>query len=147
MDPTTTPTASCPTEGGSAAVAMPQFVRNLKTGETGWFSPPAVVDLDHDGKKEIVVASYSVQVFDASGTRITKGALTQGRVYAPAVVGDLDGDGITEVVVGGNQGTITAYEYKNRALTMKSGWATASTCSAGQCPETRGLAAADLNAD
>ena len=139
------PTASCPAEDGSAAVALPQFVRNLKTGETGWFGPASVIDLDHDGKKEIVVASSSVQVFDTSGTRITKGSLTQGRIYAPAVVGDLDGDGTTEIVVGGNQGSITAYEYKNRALTMKSGWATASTCSAGQCPETRGLAAADLN--
>ena len=44
MDPTTALTSACPAEGGSAAVAMPQFVRNLQTGEVGWFGPPAVTD-------------------------------------------------------------------------------------------------------
>lgn len=141
------PTAACKAEGGAAPVAAPTFVRNVRTGETGWFASPLVVDLDRDGKKEIVAALYSAFVFDAEGNRLgDKATATKGRVYAPHVVTDLDGDGVMEVVVGGNEGTVAAYEYKGGALALKAGWP-ASTCSAGQCPEARGMAAADLDGD
>ena len=29
-------------------VAKPRFVKNIATGETGWFSSPGLVDLDGD---------------------------------------------------------------------------------------------------
>src|SRR4051812_32028906 len=102
-DGSVAPTAACKSENGTAAVAMPTFVRNLAAGETGWYSSPAVVDLDGDGKKEIVAPLYSTFVFDAQGKQVGKGTATQGRVYAPAVVADLDGDGAKEIVVGGNK--------------------------------------------
>jgi hypothetical protein len=35
------------------------FVRNIKSGETGWFSSPGLVDLNGDGKKEIVASPVS----------------------------------------------------------------------------------------
>ncbi len=138
------PTSACKSENGTAAVQMPTFVRNLATGETGWFSSPAVVDLDGDGKKEIVLPFYSTFVYDAAGKQLAKATATQGRVYAPAVVADLDGDGAKEIVVGGNKGTVAAYDFKNGALTTK--W-TASTSSSGQDPEARGMAAGDLDGD
>ena len=75
-----------------------------------------------------------------------------GRVYAPEVVADLDGDGIQEIVVGGSDlsnqpGTsVVAYEWKSGALSVKAGWPV-STCSGGQCPEVRGMAASDLDGD
>src|SRR5438067_2244335 len=81
-------TAQCQAQGGSAAVAQPTFVRNIATGETGWFSSPAVVDLDKDGKKEIVAPFYSTFVYDAQGQKLAKGTVTGGRVYAPGVVAD-----------------------------------------------------------
>lgn len=141
------PTATCKAEGGSAPAVAPSFVRNVKTGETGWYAAPAVADLDGDGKPEIVAALYSTFVFGADGTpRGAKGTATKGRVYAPHVVADLDGDGVTEIVVGGNEGTVAAYEWKGGALAVKGGWP-ASTCSGGQCPEARGMAAADLDGD
>ncbi len=146
------PTPQCAAQGGSAAVLSPTFVRNIKSGETGWFASPAVVDLDKNGTKEIVAPFYSTFVFDAQGKQIGKGTATGGRVYAPGVVADLDGDGVMEIVVGGSdlstkQGTsVAAYEWKNGALSVKSGWP-ASTCSGGQCPEVRGMAASDLDGD
>ena len=140
-------TPACQSENGTAPVQMPTFVRNVKTGETGWFASPAVVDLDKNGTMEIVAALYSTFVFDAQGKPLgAKGTATMGRVYAPHVVADLDGDGTMEIVVGGNNGTVAAYEWKNSALAVKQGWP-ASTTSGGQMPEARGMAAADLDND
>ncbi len=145
-DGSVAPQAACKAQGGSSPVAMPTFAFNVKTGETGWFGSPAVVDLDKDGKNEIVATLYSTFVFDATGKQLAKGTATMGRIYAPGVVADLDNDGTMEIVVGGNGGTVAAYEYKNKALTPKAGWP-ASTTSGGQSPEARGMAAGDLDGD
>ena len=129
-----------------AAVAKPRFVRNIATGETGWFSSPGLVDLTGDKKLEIVAPFYSTFVYSAKGRLLGKGTASKGRVYAPGVVADLDRDGVKEIVVGGNEGTVAAYNLGAGGLQPKAGWP-ASTCSGGQCPETRGLAAADLDGD
>jgi hypothetical protein len=136
-------TPPAPAEG---AAAKPRFVRNIATGETGWFSSPGLVDLDGDRRLEIVAPFYSTFVYDAKGRLLGKGTATEGRVYAPSVVADLDGDGAREIVVGGNDGTVAAYALAGGRLQLEPGWP-ASTCSGGQCPETRGMAAADLDGD
>src|SRR3954447_7153722 len=133
-------------DAASAKVAKPRFVRHIDTGETGWFSSPGLVDLTGDKKLEIVAPFYSTFVYSAKGRLLGKGTATEGRVYAPGVVADLDGDGVKEIVVGGNDGTVAAYDLGAGGLTLKPGWP-ASTCSGGQCPETRGRAAADLDRD
>ena len=130
----------------SAAVAKPRFVRNIDTGETGWFSSPGLVDLTGDKKLEIVAPFYSTLVYSAKGRLLGKGTASKGRVYAPGVVADLDRDGVKEIVVGGNDGTVAAYNLGAGGLQPKAGWP-ASTCSGGECPETRGMAAADLDGD
>jgi hypothetical protein len=140
-------TAGCaPAAKAAAAVAAPRFVRNIATGETGWFSSPGLVDLNGDERLEIVAPFYSTFVFDEKGRQLGKGTATKGRVYAPGVVADLDRDRRPEIVVGGNEGTVAAYELRGGALRLERGWP-ASTCSGGQCPEARGLAAADLDGD
>ena len=138
--------AGCAAANGTAAVAAPRFVRTIATGETGWFASPGLVDLNGDGRLEIVAPFYSTFVFDAKGRPLGKGTATKGRVYAPGVVADLDGDKVSEIVVGGNEGTVAAYELRGGSLKLEPGWP-ASTCSGGQCPEARGMAAADLDGD
>jgi len=152
-DGSVAPTPTCESEGGSVAVAKPVRVRTL-TGdkswaETGWFSSPGLVDLDGDGKKEIVAPFYSLFVFDSAGNTlatIKEGTYTKDRIYAPAVVADLEGDGVMDIVAAGDQGTVAAYEWKSGKLAIKAGWP-ASTTSGGQSPEGRGMAAADLDGD
>ncbi len=140
-------TGSAVVEPASAAkVAKPRFVRNIATGETGWFASPGLVDLTGDRRLEIVAPFYSTFVYSARGRLLGRGGATQGRVYAPGVVADLDRDGVREVVVGGNEGTVAAYDLVGGGLRLKPGWP-ASTCSGGQCPETRGMAAGDLDRD
>ena len=138
-------TSSCASEGGADPVRRPKLVRHIATGETGWFSSPSLVDLNHDGRLEIVAPFYSTFVFDAQGRRLARATATRGRVYAPSAVADLDGDGRPEIVVGGT-GTVAAYDYRHGRLHLKRGWP-ASVRSGGQTPEVRGLAAADLNGD
>jgi hypothetical protein len=128
----------------SATAAAPKFVRNIDTGETGWFASPGLVDVTGDRKLEIVAPFYSTFVYNAKGRLLGKGTATDGRVYAPGVVADLDKDGVKDIVVGGNEGTIAAYNLRGGGLQLK--WR-ASTCSGGQCPETRGMAAGDLDRD
>ncbi len=139
---------TCTDAGGSTAIITPQFVRNLTIGNTGWFSSPAVYDLDGDGAREIIAPFYDIAVWDAYGNLIDREERTHhtGRVYAPAVVADLEGDGIVEVVVSAGEGSVAAYEWSGGALRIKQGWP-ASTCIAGSCFENRSLAADDLDGD
>jgi hypothetical protein len=139
------PAAAAP-KAKRKTVAAPHFVRNIATGETGWFSSPGLVDLNRDGRLEIVAPFYSTFVFSAKGRLLGRGSATSGRVYAPSVVADMDRDRVPEIVVGGNEGTVAAYNLVGGRLRLKPGWP-ASTCSGGECPETRGLAAADLDRD
>jgi FG-GAP-like repeat len=138
------PVSECRAAGRGAPVSAPRFVRNIATGETGWFASPGLADLNGDRRLEIVAPFYSTFVFDAGGRLLGKGAATKGRVYAPGAVVDLDRDSRPEIVVGGNEGTVAAYELRGGRLRVEPGWP-ASTCSGGQCPEARGLAAADLD--
>jgi hypothetical protein len=137
---------ACVDQGGTAAVRKPRFVRNIATGETGWFSSPGLVDLDGDGRLEIVAPFYSTFVFSSEGKELGRGTATAGRVYAPEVVTDLEGDGTPDIVVAGNEGTVAAYSLVRGRLRLTPGWP-ASTDSGGQSPEARGMAAADLDGD
>lgn len=146
-----TATAACQKGTGTAPVAAPTLVMNLPT-DTGWFSSPAIVDLS-DGKtttRALVVPSYSIDVFSAKGAKLShvpSGGATADRIYAPAPIGDFDGDGATDLAVGSSNGTVAMYTWTSSGFVLKTGWDKASTCSGGDCPETRGMAAADLDGD
>ena len=83
----------CAPGDSSGEVERPQFVMNLP-GQTSWYASPVIVDLDDDGRKELIAAYYSVYVYDSDGTLLDKVDGGNGRIYAPHVVVDLEGDGI-----------------------------------------------------
>jgi len=114
-------------------------------GQTSWFASPLGFDLDHDGSMELIAAYYSIFVYNSTGNLLDEADEGEGRVYAPHVVADLDGDGVTEIVAGKGE-QVWAWVWRNGALTVKRGWP-ADTSTAGESPEVRGLAAADLNGD
>ena len=125
-------------------VQSPQFVMNLE-GQTSWYASPVIADLDGNGNNELIAAYYSVYVFSSGGALLDRVDGGNGRIYAPHVVADLEGDGISEVVYG-NRHEVYAYEWINGGLQLKNGWP-ADTTTAGESPEVRGLAAADLDGD
>jgi len=134
----------CVAGTSAGAVQRPQFVRNIP-GQTGWFASPVVVDLNHDGHKKLIAGYYSLFVYDSAGVLLSQADGNGGRIYAPFVVTDLEGDGIYDIICGqGKQ--VYAYEWRNNALHLKAGWPF-DTTTAGESPEVRGLAAADLDGD
>ena len=137
-------TPVCESGTSQGPVQAPVHVMALK-GQTSWFASPVICDLDGDGANELVAAYYDVYVFSSGGSLLYRADDGDGRVYAPHVVADLDGDGITEVVAGRGR-HVWAWEWISGALTAKHGWP-ADTTTAGESPEVRGLAAADLNHD
>ena len=110
----------CAAGTSTGAVQRPQFVRNIPSGQTGWFASPAVADLDHDGNNKLIAGYYSLFVYDPSGRKLAQADGNGSRIYAPFVVTDLDGDGTTEIVCG--QGSLVyAYEWKAGGLHVKAG--------------------------
>lgn len=134
----------CEVGTSTGEVQAPLFVQNLR-GETSWYASPLVIDLDGDGENELVAAYYSLFVFGSDGTLLAQAEGGEGRIYAPHVVADLEGDGVMDIVYG-NGHEVWAYEWQSGALVQKSGWPT-DTTTAGNAPEVRGLAAADLDGD
>jgi hypothetical protein len=137
-------TPVCTVGTSSGAVQPPQFVRNIP-GQTGWYASPVVIDLDGDGRNELIAGYYALFVYDRNGNLLARADGNGSRIYAPFVVADLDGDGIYEIVCG-QGGYVFAYEWRNGNLLLKNGWPT-DTTTAGESPEVRGLAAADLDGD
>ncbi len=131
----------------AAPVQKPTLVKQIKWTGTAWFGSPIVHNLG-TGSKKIIGTFYDIIVWDGAGNELDRAPHGSsyphdGRIYAPAVVADLDRDGVYEVVAGSGD-VVVAYEWRNNKLVLKKGWP-ASVCSAGQCPEVRGLAAGDLD--
>ncbi|MDC0357185.1 FG-GAP-like repeat-containing protein [Oligoflexia bacterium] len=134
----------------AAPVQQPQLLKQIDWLETSWFASPAIYDLDGDGENELIGTYYSIFVWDKNFNLLDKMSYKDyhlGRIYAPAVIADLDSDGVTEIVVGGSKGRVAAYEWKNGALSIKTGWPVITYDGTGMDPEVRSLAAGDLNHD
>lgn len=90
--------------------------------ETGWYSSPAVADLEGDGDIEVVGSAYSIFVFDGpTGNlewRVKSGhdrsenpdsVSNVGRTWAGIVIADVDNDNQLEIVTAHHEGYVSIY--------------------------------------
>jgi hypothetical protein len=131
-------------QGSTAAVSAP--VLKWSYGgcisgpycDTGWYSSPAVADLDGDGSSEVVWGAYDVVALQGSSGSLRWRAESGQRVWPGVAVADLTGDGTLEVVVGRSGDQVTVYDRFGSAV-----W-TRNPFGGG---EVRTLAVADLETD
>jgi uncharacterized repeat protein (TIGR01451 family) len=118
--------------------------------ETGWYSSPAVADLDGDGQPEVIGSGYTIFVLDgATGAqkwhmpsgydRSQPGAGSVGRTWPGIAVADLFGDGHQEIITAHSGGVVSVYNAQGYFMP---GWPQHPTSS-----ELRGLSLADLDGD
>jgi hypothetical protein len=119
--------------------------------ETGWYSSPAVADLDNDNQPEVISSAYSIFVVNgstgklewqvASGhDRSQPGASNVGRTWPDIVIADVDGDGNSEIVTAHSGGYVSVYDDQGF---FKPGWPRQPTPG----NELRSLAVYDLDGD
>ncbi|MBN1815530.1 MAG: VCBS repeat-containing protein [Anaerolineae bacterium] len=118
--------------------------------ETGWYSSPAVADLDGDGAVEVIAAAYSIVILDGeTGTlkwRMKSGhdrsepdADNVGRTWPGVIVADVDGNGDIEIVTAHSGGYVSVYDHQGY---FQPGWPQRPIES-----ELRGLSVYDLEGD
>lgn len=118
--------------------------------ETGWYSSPAVADLDADGAPEVIGSAYTIFVLDgATGAKewhMRSGhdrgepeADNVGRTWPGIVIADVDGDHYLEIVTAHSGGYVSVYNHNGY---FESGWPKRPITN-----ELRGLSVYDLDAD
>ncbi|MEA1865813.1 MAG: FG-GAP-like repeat-containing protein [Euryarchaeota archaeon] len=120
--------------------------------ETGWYSSPAVADLDSDGDMEIVASAYAVVALNGttgdllwrakSGHDLSEdpnSVENVGRTWPGVVIADVDNDGAIEIVTAHGRGYVSVY---NNEGYFEPGWPQQP---AGN--EFRSLAVSDLDGD
>ncbi len=118
--------------------------------ETGWYSSPAVTNMDGDPQAEIIASAYSIWALDgetgAVQWRTKSGHDTSesyentsnvGRTWPGVVLADVDRDGALEIVTAHGGGYVSVYDLNGR---FEAGWEQRPATS-----ELRGLLVADLD--
>ncbi len=106
--------------------------------ETGWYSSPAVADLDNDGKMEVIGAAYSLFVLDGETGSLNWSVDPNGsRVWPGVVVCDIDSDGDLEIVTAHGSGYLNVFTHTGSTV-----WSRRPITR-----ELRGLSVADLDND
>ncbi|MHC1575242.1 MAG: FG-GAP repeat domain-containing protein [Candidatus Methanogasteraceae archaeon] len=120
--------------------------------ETGWYSSPAVADLDSDGDMEIVASAYAVVALDGETGDLLWRAKSGhdrsedpdsvdnvGRTWPGVVIADVDNDGAIEIVTAHGRGYVSVY---NNEGYFEPGWPQHPVAN-----EFRSLAVSDLDGD
>lgn len=106
--------------------------------ETGWYSSPAVADINGDGKNEIIASAYSLWALNGqTGQLIWRAGNTNNRTWPGVVVADINKDGQKEIVIAQSGNYVTVYNLNGGLIWQKQ--------IAGGSGEFRGLLVADLD--
>ncbi len=106
--------------------------------ESGWYSSPAVGDLDGDGKPEVIGASYSLFALNGEDGSVQWSVDPPGgRIWPGVVLADLSGDGDLEIAVSSGGGHVAVYNHLGQP---EPGWPQNPAVN-----ELRSLAVADLD--
>jgi len=108
--------------------------------QTGWYSSPAIVDVDGDGSAEVVAGSYDLVVLNGASGATLHRAASSARIWGGVAVADLNHDAHLSVVIGRNNGTATAFDAAT--LAVRGGWPVSAFSG-----EVRALALGDLDAN
>ena len=107
--------------------------------ENGWYSSPAVADLDGDGIPEVVGANYPVYILDGqTGALEHESNAEGGRQWPSLVLADLESDGDLEIVTAHEGGWLNVFDEQLNLV-----WAQQVTPGS----ELRSLATYDLEGD
>ena len=117
--------------------------------ETGWYSSPAVADLDGNGTQEVIASAYSVVALEgATGKLLWRVDSGKDRSNAPGYshrtwpgiwVKDIDGDSTPEIITAHGGGYVSVYSNTGY---FKPGWPQRPTTN-----ELRGLVVNDIDHD
>jgi hypothetical protein len=101
VPPPVAPACAKAAGGGAATVAAPTLLTKLADRwQESWLASPAVVDLDGDGKSEILVARSELLIaWRLDGSVLFRFDTGGGRIWASPVVGDFVGDARPEIAV------------------------------------------------
>ena len=107
--------------------------------ETGWYSSPAVTDLDGDGTMEVIAGAYSIFILNGEdGTDHQPGINPPGdRVWPGVVVADIDDNGDLEFITAHGQGYLNVFDHEGNIV-----WTRRPVTN-----ELRGLSVYDLDED
>jgi hypothetical protein len=78
--------------------------------QTGWYSSPAVADLNGDGQPDVIWGSYDVVSLNGATGAVQWRGPNGSRVWPGIAVADLTGDGTLEVIVGRSSDQVTVYD-------------------------------------
>jgi uncharacterized repeat protein (TIGR01451 family) len=108
--------------------------------ERGWYSSPAVADLDGDGAMEVIAAAYTLFVLDGeTGDELwhVDPPVANARVWPGVVVADIDADGDLEILTAHGYGYVRALDHAGGVVWMRR----------PATSELRGLSVDDLDGD
>jgi hypothetical protein len=106
--------------------------------QTGWYSSPAVLNIDGDPQAEVIAGTYDLVALDGVTGALQWRAPNGNRVWPGVALADLTGDGSVEIIVGRSGDQLTVYNTAGGVI-----W-TRNPFGGG---EVRSLAVADLEND
>lgn len=106
--------------------------------QTGWYSSPAVANIDNDPQLEILAGTYDLTALDGETGALQWRASSSSRVWPGVAIADLTGDGTLEIIVGRNGDQLSVYASSGGLLWSRNPFGSG---------EIRSLAVADLEND